>query len=529
MRECAYVRVSTELLEQDSSYNNQEQMYRDKGIQHIYKDKESGTSINRTQFIQMLEDCGLEVRLIKTSSTKDKLVVLPTDRPSKYDKIYCKSISRFSRDTSSAIEIIRLLKNNKTYCFFEQEGIDSSDTSSDFLLGIMLSISESESKNTSMRVKKGNQITAKNGVFRGHNIIGYNYDKLTKSITICDDEANIVRLIFSLRLEGRGARVIANIINEKGYRTKLGKEFSSNTVLNILQNKTYCGYSRRNTYQNDGFGDMTKRVKQPKSEHILVRNKEIPIIITEEVFERVQNLINQSKNQYKNIGKNKSKNNLIGKIKCSKCEKNYIKVNNYYKCITKHKQGKKKCSNRDILVEDLDKVINHHVKVFKDKAHVNLNVVNITLDGCISVANSKRDNNTTELLEANIQAIKGHRERINKLLDMLLDGNASSNDVIKEKIDTINQQIDKIEKDNEILRQGESYIDDFVCRCEKVRSKITTYINSLPSGVDKEHYIKDYLVSIKVGNELSVEDKTVKHTKEVLRLYEEITGSTCVK
>ena len=85
MRECAYVRVSTELLEQDSSYINQEQMYLDKGIKHIYKDKESGTSINRQGFISMLEDCGLQVKAIKTS-IKDKLVVLPTDRPSKINR-----------------------------------------------------------------------------------------------------------------------------------------------------------------------------------------------------------------------------------------------------------------------------------------------------------------------------------------------------------------------------------------------------------------------------------------------------------
>ena len=54
MRKCAYVRVSTDLLEQDSSYNNQEQLYLDKGITHIYKDRESGTSINRQGFISML-------------------------------------------------------------------------------------------------------------------------------------------------------------------------------------------------------------------------------------------------------------------------------------------------------------------------------------------------------------------------------------------------------------------------------------------------------------------------------------------
>ena len=303
MKSCAYVRVSTDLLEQDSSYNNQEQMYRNLGIQHIYKDRESGTSIRRPQFIKMLQDCGLDVKTIGK-----KLVVLPTDKESKYNKIYCKSISRFSRDIQGAIDVIRELKNKGVFCVFEQENIDTSDISSDFLLGILLGVAQQESINTSMRVKQGNRVTAKNGVFRGHNIIGYDYDKNTKQIVINDLEANMVKSIFNLRLEGKGARVIAKELNQQGYRTKLGKEFSSNTVLNILQNKTYCGYVRRNTYQNDGFGDMCKRVKMPKSEHLLVKNENIPIIISEQVFERVQNLIYQSKNQYKNVGVNKSKN-----------------------------------------------------------------------------------------------------------------------------------------------------------------------------------------------------------------------------
>ena len=112
---------------------------------------------------------------------------------------------------------------------------------------------------------------------------------------------------------------------------------------------------------------------------------------------------------------------------------------------------------------------------------------------------------------------------------MMLDNNATSDDVIREKIDKINEEIAKIEKDNEILQQGESYINDFICRCEEVRDKITTYINGLPSNVLEEHYIRDYLVFVKVGDKLKVEDKTVKYTKEVLSLYDEITGSTRVR
>ena len=523
MRKCAYVRVSTDLLEQDSSYNNQEQLYRDSGITHIYKDRESGTSINRQGFISMLQDCGLEVKAIKTS-TKDKLIVLPTDKPSKYDKIYCKSISRFSRDTSSAIEIIRLLKANKTYCFFEQENIDTSDTTSDFLLGIMLSISESESKNTSMRVKKGNQITAKNGVFRGHNIIGYNYNKSTKSIEINDLESQIVRLIFSLRLEGRGARVIARLINEKGFRTKLGKPFSANTIQNILQNKTYCGYSRRNTFVNEGFGDMTKRVKQPKSEHILVRNKNIPIIISEDIFNQVQELIQLSKHQYKNLGKNTSKNPLVGKVICSKCNSNYVKVGNYYVCLNKHKKGKSYCNNSNVHISTLQDYIDKRVRLFSRVKDINLNVLNGVLDKCIRIANDKRDNNTTELLKANTEAIRRHREDINKLLDMMLYGGMAK-EVIEEKINSINESIELLNKENNILLEGESYIDGFINRCEETRSKISEYINSLPSKINRDAYIKDYLISIKVqDNTLTYKDLSIKYANEVKALYEEVNS-----
>ena len=521
MKSCAYVRVSTDLEGQDSSYVNQEKMYLDRGITHIYKDKESGTSINRTQFIKLLEDCGLEVRVIKTSSIRDKLIVLPTDKPSKYDKIYCKSISRFSRDTSSAIEIIRLLKANKTYCYFEQENIDTSDTSSDFLLGIMLSISESESKNTSMRVKKGNQITAKNGVFRGHNIIGYNYDKNTKQIAINDLEAKIVKEIFDLRLQGKGARVIANIINLQGYRTKLGKEFSANTIQNILQNKTYCGYSRRNTFVNEGFGDFTKRVKQPKSQHILVKNENIPIIISEEVFDKVQQLIQSSKHQYKNVGKNTSKNPLVGKVICSKCGGNYVKVGNYYVCLNKHKKGKSYCNNSNVHISTLQNYIDKRVRLFGRVKDVNLNVLNGVLDKCISIATDKRDNNTSELLERNTEAIRRHKQAINRLLDLMLGGEAK--EVIKGKIELINESIELLNKENNILLEGDNYIDGFINRCEQVRDKIARYIQNLPNDIDRDTYIKDYLISIKVHDcTLTYKDLSIKYANEVKALYDEI-------
>ena len=117
---------------------------------------------------------------------------------------------------------------------------------------------------------------------------------------------------------------------------------------------------------------------------------------------------------------------------------------------------------------------------------VNLNVLNGVLDKCIRIANDKRDNNTTELLKANTQAIRRHKQAINRLLDLMLGGMAE--EVVKGKIELINKSIELLNRENTILQQGESYITDFINRCEQTRSKISEYINSLPSKMNRDTY-----------------------------------------
>ena len=152
---------------------------------------------------------------------------------------------------------------------------------------------------------------------------------------------------------------------------------------------------------------------------------------------------------------------------------------------------------------------------------VNLNVVNGVLDKCKRIANSKRGKNTSELLKANTEAIRRHKQAINKLLDLMLDGMAE--EVVKGKIELINESIELLNRENNILLEGESYIDDFINRCEEVRSKISEYINSLPSKMNRDTYIKDYLISIKVqDNSLTYKDLSIKYANKVKALYDEI-------
>ena len=107
-----YGRVSTGHIEQESSYENQYNYFKNKidnegnELYHFYGDKGiSGTSLNkRKEFNRMLNDCGIDVKKVN-----NQIVYVLSDRTPKFNMIYTKSTSRLAR-TTDIIQIINLLK-----------------------------------------------------------------------------------------------------------------------------------------------------------------------------------------------------------------------------------------------------------------------------------------------------------------------------------------------------------------------------------------------------------------------------------
>lgn len=522
---CAYARVSTQQEIQEQSYEAQQRYYREMGIDNIYADKETATSINRTGFKDMLFDCGLDIEYIKTDTGRDKLIVMPTTRSSKYSYIYCKSITRFSRDIQGAVDVIRELKSKNVYCRFEQENIDTKDTSSDFLMNIMLSMSQQESTNISERVKWGNKRSMEQGVFRGHNLYGYNYNKATKEVTINEEEAEIVRFIYNSRLENKGSRRIANELNSKNIKTKSGANFSANTVNGILQNKTYCGYVRRNVCKNEGFGDTKTRKNIDKSKHVLIKSDNVPVIISEEIFEKVQELISEFRDNYRKIGKNITRDQFKGKIKCGKCKKNCVRVGNFYVCLTKHKQGKKVCDSKNLSVKLIDELVTEKASKFREKAIEKLPEYYSYCDNIIEIAEGKRNTEDSKKLNDNILKIEEYNKNIDSLLELMLEGAGAER--VKNKIEMINKEILLLEKENSKYIKNDSKIDDIISRAKNLKNDLKQYMYSLPEKMDKEEYINKCLDSIFIleiideYEELTIVDTTDKYIDEVYALYRE--------
>ncbi|WP_436664010.1 recombinase family protein [Alicyclobacillus acidoterrestris] len=102
---------------------------------------------------------------------------------------------------------------------------------------------------------------------------------------VVEDEANIVRLIFSLYTEGYGYKAIANRLNHAGYKTKKDTDFSITSVRSIVCNPTYAGFIRFNSVQN--WSDKRRR---GKSRPIIVKGVHEPII-DEATWQKAQGLL----------------------------------------------------------------------------------------------------------------------------------------------------------------------------------------------------------------------------------------------
>ena len=227
MNIAAYCRVSTDKADQLNSLEAQKEFFLEytkrtgDTLVKLYADEGiSGTKIkNRKEFLRMLSDAehGL------------------------FEMVVVKDISRFARNTVDLLQSVRKLKALGIETQFLTANMTSMGNS-EFVLTIFGALAQEESANTSKRVKFGKKMNAEKG--RVPNIV-YGYDKTVGdyfNLAINEEEAKIVKQIYKWYTEeGFGAAKIANMLNEKGIKTKRNCNFSQNAICRILTNEIYIG------------------------------------------------------------------------------------------------------------------------------------------------------------------------------------------------------------------------------------------------------------------------------------------------
>ena len=230
IRVAAYCRVSTDGDEQLGSFESQKLYYEEKirknkewAMAGIFADEAiTGTKIDKREgFQEMIRKC----------------------LNGEIDMILTKSISRFSRNTPDTIKYVRMLRDKNIAIMFEKENINTLDMNGEMLLTILSSLAQEEVESLSSNVKMGLQMKMKRGELVGFNgCFGYDYHQDTKTITVNETEAETVRLIYDMYLQGNGCGTIAKRLVELGIKNKRGTvEWHDHGVMGMIKNEKYKG------------------------------------------------------------------------------------------------------------------------------------------------------------------------------------------------------------------------------------------------------------------------------------------------
>ena len=229
-RVAAYVRVSTDGEEQLQSFQSQKEYYQDKISKNkewvmvgIYADEAiTGTkTVKRDGFLKMINDCMAGM----------------------VDVILTKSISRFSRNLVDTLQYVRMLKDKGIAVIFEKENINTLSMESEMALALLSTLAQNEVESLSANVKLGIKMKMKRGELMGFNgCLGYDYHSEDKSITVNQEEAEVVREIFDMYLSGYGAPTIAKELTRLGRKNKKGEvKWTDSGIRSIINNEKYKG------------------------------------------------------------------------------------------------------------------------------------------------------------------------------------------------------------------------------------------------------------------------------------------------
>lgn len=292
LKVCAYCRVSTGNIEQTSSFELQNNYYRDYIEKHenwtnvgIYADEGiSATSMkHRDGFKRMIEDA----------------------RRGKIDLIVTKSVSRFARNVVDCIDTIRMLKSltPPVRVYFESEGIDTADSSSDVMLNILAIFAQEEShkKSESLNWSVNNRYAV--GNFLTPRLFGYKIDpNKPDRYIIIEEEAEVVRLVYSMYVTGFSPTEIAETMTKLNYISNIhgDRKWNSGVVNNIITNERRCGMIiARKTYTVDFTTHQKRKNVNQRNKYMLDDHHDG--IVAKEIYEEALRIKEMRRHRNYNI------------------------------------------------------------------------------------------------------------------------------------------------------------------------------------------------------------------------------------
>ena len=445
LRVTFYARVSTDQDEQINSLENQVQYY-----------TELIQSKPNWRFVPGYVDEGISGGSTKKRDNFNRMI--RDAKAGMFDFIITKEISRFSRSTLDSIKYTQELLDYNVGVFFQNDNINTLDTDSEFRLVIMAGVAQDEIRKLSERLKFGFRQAIKNGHVLGNDKL-YGYDKKDCVLTVNEEEAEIIRIIFDLYGNQRlGTRTISKRLMELGYTSREGNAFNTLTIRHILENPKYKGWYCGNKSQSVDY--RTKRnILLDESEWVTYPDPSIPAIVSEELWNRANILYKRRREEMKSHSSGISFHNRYpysAKIYCEEHGTTFHRQviqtkkgqQEVWQCKVYRSHGRAACSAPQIRSSDLDFILSDIFKeLIRDKQKI--------IDSLVTVLTNIPKEVDYGKLRCQVENEMDDLERKkNRLLDLSIAG-ALTVEEFKERNDAFNAQILECQGKLTAIRQEE--------------------------------------------------------------------------
>ena len=402
----------------------------------------------------------------------EKLLDLIRSGKKKYKAIFVSEISRIARDPQVGRQIVDELTELNIPVFVKNPPLVSIEPDGkrsgmfNIIFQILLELANTEAEFMKMRSISGVIEKVRQGGAIGGIMQPYGYTSEKKKLVIEPTEAEVIKMIFDLCIDGNGTKKIANKLNELGIPTKVSILFNKEmkqrngrppvhsknikwkdgTIYGILTNPIYKGLRRLIRH------DENEQVQTESTRNKTYNLFDSPPIVSEEIWDKAQL---KFKENFRHSIRNKKFHYILKDIvTCAKCGSSYAgrmktdKRDQFYMCSARRTKTRP-CNNPAISIELLESAVWTFLQFNTD---VDRLLLDINENYNLNVNEKAKAESEVSLLKESLKIEDG---KLTRIKDLYVEGHWTKDEYKKR----LNSQSNAIAKINQSIREKERRIN----------------------------------------------------------------------